>query len=585
LAKNFDKEYLKYLKKVCKNRELRSYALDFFHDLKSLYKNRTFTRKDFETLRINGVETEQDVVKTVFQDKDKVAIDELFYNIFKANVKSLSFFTFSWIYENDTTGYYSHKYRAVRIKRQRLDIPKAVASSETNPTKENKQKEKERLAKLKKAAQAERSESLKHIVYHELGHVLDTKTFADGKYFKHNLTDQVLIYHGKKVYPIDCDEITETSLQEAIDFSNYQKDHDHVTSDGVLRLGKNNGLNNISEVLNEEFACFTDKSFSLSSTPIFDNKKSKFIKRAHLQGSSAYNKNYDIVKLLEIILDSTDKKSLKLNSDPIKNSINGLKISKSTIKKIKDTYSNLFLSSLGSMKPKALEDFDEKLDKLDIYSTIGTILRAANIIYNYKNNDSLTQSNDDYKILIQGLLLEGIKNKISAELKNKDIVKDEKYYSKINEHLHTIDNFILYPQGEDIFLKANPSSLAYPDKVIVNHLTCYSVKKYAKEYPRLFHLQQFDELVKNVRQSLCGKEYIVDGMSFFQKQKSLDSAYSTHIREQHFAIALRNQSSLYKQNSQEDTQTQTSSVSRLKERVRSKKQVSDISNNNSEMEQ
>ncbi len=72
------KEFRKYLKQVCKNRELRMYATSFFADFCAKYEGQHFTKDNFEMLEVEGKPIEQDIVKDIFSKQEKASAVRLY---------------------------------------------------------------------------------------------------------------------------------------------------------------------------------------------------------------------------------------------------------------------------------------------------------------------------------------------------------------------------------------------------------------------------------------------------------------------------------------------------------------------------
>ena len=126
-------EIEEYLDKVCKDKELKLYALSYCIDILNVNKDKTFTKEDFETLTIDNEEVEQDIVKTLFKDKTIVSFEEVFVETLKQNLQSIDFMPEK---DNLTCALYNTHYKTITV----IDKEKWYLESE---------KKKERIKILK----------------------------------------------------------------------------------------------------------------------------------------------------------------------------------------------------------------------------------------------------------------------------------------------------------------------------------------------------------------------------------------------------------------------------------------------------
>lgn len=584
MNKKIEKQFNKHLKKICKNKEIRTFAENFYVDFCAQFEGQTFTKNNFETLNVNGKEIEQDVVKHVFKNKETATAEEIFVYLFKNNISSMGFFDRRDIRSQDpqTSGFVNVIDKKLKIKNHNLDkyyhpakSISAASSLNINETKqERKLKEREQKKNQKEEIQRakdKRLESLQHITYHELSHVFEIKSFENGKYVKNDLSNKTIV---KKFAKNFLTTYTPNLTNENI--KNAEKDNkvQNMNKENALNYIKRNGATAISEILNEEFTCNIDNSLMFCEN--YNSPHNKFAQKAKLEGSCSYNENIDISSLLKLAIGDFDNKDLRFNSKKIINQINNLNISKEKQTQCVEQCLNYCNSdNIFSDKDEALvEHISKTCQNADFYTVLTTTMGLTSIKMeqNYNSNEY-----NDYKLLIQDMLIEGIKNNLNEQLHDPTIKKDKAFFEKVNSTLKTIDSFVLYPNDDSRFKKPSSNPLN-PDTIIERNIDICSVNQYAKNNPNLSHLQSFNEIINNVQQSVNEHESEIENLSesmtFLQEQASLDEKYSTLSNSTKEALTLQ------------ETTRKEQEAARLKqyEEWKKKHQESTILKNNDEEE-
>ena len=82
-------EHDRYIDKICNSKKLRRFTKEFFVELCKYYDDQDFTKDNFETLVIDGKETQQDIVTFLFKDKKQVSAGEIYLYLLKNNIKKM----------------------------------------------------------------------------------------------------------------------------------------------------------------------------------------------------------------------------------------------------------------------------------------------------------------------------------------------------------------------------------------------------------------------------------------------------------------------------------------------------------------
>ena len=204
--------YENHLIKICKDEPLRQVAMEFYDDFCEYYQGQVFTRDNFETLKINGEVVEQDIVKDLFKDRDEVLPEEVLTYLFTHHIKtmmSLAKRTTSTVGSiNPMKGFLrvymptlANEVRKERdaILKEGVFIPVTIKTAKERSKfirEENKKRRKEfkeRKQEIIEKAKTTIYEKMKRWMYHECAHIVQTRSFKNGEYFKVGLSYETFI--------------------------------------------------------------------------------------------------------------------------------------------------------------------------------------------------------------------------------------------------------------------------------------------------------------------------------------------------------------------------------------------------------
>ncbi len=541
-------EFDKYIKKICKDKQLELFAKSFFTDFAKRYEGQTFNKSNFETLSIGGKEVEQDIVKKLFISKKEVSAEEVFLELLKQNVSTLQ------IFEKDkehgtSDGYLDSTEKTLGIKKiDRVSlvksyIPKSVAmlrpfgmSDKEYLKLQNQQKKDEKKNRKSIIAEAKTNQTLseqinanyRHTLCHEFGHIFELKTFEDRKYIKNNMSNRILLREKNSSYVgFYGTEISKDSYRESFTEANKSKKLLDVKPEMFLTTIKDIGANAISETLNEEFTCLTDKTLNI--------EESFFVWKGHprkkeLKGDCAYNKNYDIVSLLKLAVEGEDLKNFRFNTKSVIDKINTLNISQEFLIEIQNSLiSNIRDTATTKDEQKIAEIVSNLIKKEDTFGTISVLMGLSESFKNDKNE----LLSENYKVAIQRILIESIKNDLIGQINNPDIDKDIQFYEKLNSKLKTIDSFICYKADVKYFQEGN---CQMPTRSYCLTTNLYTTKDFADNYPEEKHLVAFNELVeiteKSVNENKDNIENLSGIMTFFTEQQKIKERHQELLKKE-----------------------------------------------------
>ena len=543
-------EFKKHLLKVCRDKKLREFTIDYFKDLKEKFQDQSFTKDNFETLHVYGMEIEQDVVKNIFATKDEVSAEEVFLDLFKHNVKKIK--TYDLTEESTTVGYYSCGEKSVNIGIRKTDensyeeptdlhISKPENISEKDWKKQLKAEQRKKIKETKKLNKEQKklSESkydnkIKHTLYHELSHVFETKTFENGKYIRYGINNELIVKsHGDKFMINDKENINKETFKTAKIITNKGITRTIYNPKDVIRSMSYNGAVLLSEILNEEITCMLDDSILVQKNVLTTSKN--LDKKSVLKGWCAYNKNYDIPVLLKLAVRDVDYKDLRFNAKKVIENINNLNISTEKLQSVKENFIKNFENTSYSNQYSFFKDeLMKELMSCNVFETITTMLNVYNQL-GERIIDNEYQTGNNYKAFVHDLFIESIKNDIVADMKNPNISKDEAFFEKVDITLKTIDQFILYPNFvEGFYIKTKDSSS--PNYKVEYGMFITTVEQYANKYSDMTHLTNFNELINEVKKCASLNNINFENLSFFKEQKEIEEKRMQLIKESELAI-------------------------------------------------
>ena len=534
-----ENEFKMHLKKVCKSSILRHLALEFFYDLDKKFEDLTFSANTFESLNLDGEYFRQDIVNDLFSKKTEATACEVFLYLFKSNVKRLNFFTIGGKSKNNfLSGYFNALDKIMRIRKlypnigklKYSDLKKSIYSNKTRPPeiserewkelkKKNNYEMRKLIANLKKLKQEAREESFKqilaeykHVLYHELCHVFELKTFNNRKLIK-NTFSNLLICKKFKFLHLQYLLKDTKYIDDTIDNKYYQLINEMEIEGSIA----------ISEILNEELASILDNTYQIS--PVHTTQEKRSMTKSILSGSCTYNRNYDIASFIHLALPNENILDFRFNSSEPIEKLNNLNISADTM----NLYRKKLIKLISEKDPQlqgenAIKAISQLIERSNIFSILCIIVGYTDILYS-ENDVNLSEVISDCKAIAQGILIEGIKNNLIDQINDESVAKDEEFFICLNDCLKTIDNFSIYPdQYYYAFHRTNDmlTSITRDSEIL-------SIEKYCKKYSNLSHLSSFNELVnlaKDLVKLYSGKiENLDEIMTFLKKQQSLDQAY------------------------------------------------------------
>ncbi len=536
-------EFKKYLYTVCQDEVFRKCALEFFDNLSKTLKGIKFTPNDFETLLIDGVETQQDVVKAVFKDKSTATAEEIFLFLFKQNVKEIGWYTTNKEEKDNYTGYFSFDEQNIKIKNctpyefyrpmSFVAQPVSITPGMTDRKYKRLKMKKERIAD-KKSKEYQKEESrranraflahVSHIIHHEMSHVFEVKSFLNREYVKNDLSNWIWMNEGSKYLCGIAEQIDDRKRDSIYERDKLEKDNKHLYSDICYEDFMSQGSIAISEVLNEEFASLLDHSLVVGYRPMrmSDDYESKTMQMS----PCGYNFNYDIDSLLHLAIGDFSVKDFRFNSKKIIESINDLSIPsrKDCEKKLIDLVYPFFLANVSE---EFADDIVKQIKSSDQYTLLCFIMGMAERIGELNKKGYTSQLVSDYKLIAQEMLIDAINTNTQQ---NFEPTKD--YFKSLNDTLTTIDDVIAYPTTGTIFHVEDddPNSKSGEKEIRKVNTDICSVDRFCKKYPNLTHLQKFNELIKYVesRMKYAKVENLDEIMDFFTKQKKLDARFKNY---------------------------------------------------------
>ena len=571
--------YEKHLKKVCKEAELRRAAMEFYDDFCEYYQGQVFTRDNFETLKINGEVVEQDIVKDLFKDKDEVMPEEVLTYLFTHHIKTM------WSFAKRTTsaaGSINPVKQLLRVHMPTLAsevrnerdailkvgvfIPVTIKTEKDRRKflrenkKERKREFKERKKEIIKKAKTTIYENMKRWMYHECAHILQTRSFLNGKYIKIGCTDEIFI-KGSKNEMCCADEISFEAIENIKQFQklihalNESKEMNEQVLENqdfckyITDVFSKTGYDAISEYMNEEHSVKIGKKFSVDNKFPYHHV-GDFCRKSKVPGDCAYNENYDISQLVKLAIGNMDEKDLCFNGAKFFERLNNLKVSNETLLKSKETLHSV-ISNVKSEYPEKgkwiIECLDKCIDDLSLTDLIGVAMGIYTDVNsrNFTNTD-FEENKAQCKMIVQNILIEAIKNNILQDLADETVVKNELFFEKLNETLITIDSVILYPKDNIKYYHLGSLGVAGKlDWEYVREIEILSVDEFARMHDDMPHITTFAELCTAARNASALHTEDIDGldekMTFFQQQISLDKKRFEKLETQRKAIEQREQ--------------------------------------------
>lgn len=571
--------YENHLIKICQDEPLRQAVMEFYDDFCEYYQGQVFTKDNFETLKINGEIVEQDIVKDLFKDRDEVLPEEVLTYLFTHHLKTM------WFFSKQTTsasggidpmkGFLrvhmptlANEVRKERdaILKEGVFIPVTIKTAKERSkfireeNKKRKRQFKERKQEIIEKAKTTIYEKMKRWMYHECAHIVQTRSFKNGEYFKVGLSYETFIADSK-IDSCYTGEVSTEKLNNIIKFDKLipklmkskelhkQVLENHDFCQYVTEAVAKTGYNAISEYINEEHSAKIGKTFSVQQQKSFYHI-GDFCRKSEISGDCAYNVNYDISQLVKLAIGNMDEKDLCFNGAKFFERLNNLKVSDETLLKSKE----LLHSALNNIKSTyaqnelwTIECLDKCIDNLGLTDLIGASMGIFTDI-NTRNftNTVFEENKAQCKMIVQNILIEAIKNNILQDLEDETVVKNELFFEKLNETLLTIDSVIMYPKDNiKYYYLGRFGPIQKLDWEYVREIEILSVDEFARMHDDMPHIKSFSEMCTATRiaKTLYADdiEGIDEKMTFFQQQIELDKKRLEKLEIQRDAIEQREQ--------------------------------------------
>lgn len=524
MNKKLKEDYIKYLHTVCDDEIIFDIASKYIEDLSKLYKNKYFTIEDFQQLNIDNKVYNQDIVNDMFTHRKMLKAEEIFYYLFTHHVKKIEFAQ-SNVLGKGVAG------KTSLVKKNILLNQKSFTRTPKIKCLDKKYKinsdfhlddilslQNSRIFKIidtfsTKINHLIQRDSeydykyLKKVIYHEFSHIFEVKTFNKVQYFNHGMMSITDILNPER-YMIPFNISNSINNQEFInDISG--------------------GLRALSEIYNEIFSA---KILKDEDKSVLKNKDMSVLKMSDINYTQKYTFNhhtdyqinYEIVKLINLLMfdNENEEDMYRFNFSSYYKKMKQIEVSPEVLKKLKTIY--MFLISAHDEKfkdKKYFNEYYECLKECNIPCFIFILMVGKHYLDNiYFLNKK--QSFYQYKFLLQELLVDALSNKIEKQLKDCSVIKDYKYFERLEQTLQTIDNFILLP-----------NQIINYDIPIIRKTEVHnmSVKQYAEKYKDKEYIQKFYSLIQTVEKFIDENSDALTkkqkDMQFFSNQENLDLRY------------------------------------------------------------
>lgn len=554
-------QFEKHLKSVCKNKELREIAIQYYHDLGKHMEGVTYTKDDFETITYNGEIVEQDIVKDLFSKQESATAQEVFTYLFKTKVQYL--FGYKSKERSGVAGAYNAVGQYLNVKLLPSEAfyrrPELAVFSYITEGKSLKQAKKERSQLIKQSvesafqkAEFERSDDLKSNLYHELSHVFETSSFLDGKVTKTGFKEEYAVKHKKGGVYCQESELSNSGIKQSVQEEKLlQKDLKQKRVSNInkfVELIKRTGTTSLAEILNEEFSQKVKGLIKEASGCVI---ASGFTNKKFLVGACGYNKDYDMLNYFRVSLGEETLSKNRFSSKKIVNKLNNLNLSDEFLNKFKQDTKQL-IQERNNFIPNEKAITDGVCDQIDGLSTSDLIF----LIIGY-NSFSPSNVEGTQKCLIQSILMENYKNNTLEKLNDPEVIKDKAFFEKLNNDLEKLDDYTLYPKGYTTFKQQSyrPTIL---DTIRVHNPKIYSVRQYA-EYEKMetaTPYEAFADLIDAVKECVeQNKENIPEleeTMTFLKSQEEIEQNYKNLQDSQDKALLAQKEAMLKQEEQKKD---------------------------------
>ena len=526
-----------HIDKVCQYDTIKKYTLAFFEKLCSRYSDKMFRKEDFETISFNGKEVEQDVARDLFVDRDSVSASEVFAYLFENNIDRIAYLN----YDSDLGGEVDFVNKELYIKMvspykfyQEKKLPAGKGASEIEEAKTRKELKQYKAFALSQASkEAEKEEQ--HILNHELSHILSIRSFAKRKLVKINTSDYVKVNTKGKKY-VGCSGYDITNEKVLVEQENHKslftlENYKQIDPARIMTFLRAKGGNSISEILHEAFV----KKIEGVSEVVEQNNDARLSNKQALEEENFYNDYYDVAQLIKLATREQDEIDIIFNPKQFINKLNNLNVSKETMSEVNGKFYSLIKEIT---KEKDLQDYPNyqfikkliggkesslanEFSSSDIYTKLAVLLGSATILKIENKKDRYIE---DFKILAQEILLEGISNNIINELEDQSVEKNVMFFKEVNDALNIIGDNLLYPDRR---------TLTWYSEEEIKHLL---IKFYAEKEKDHTYFKAFSKLIDRIDAEVQKQEATLPNiskvMTFLEQQKQREQSLETLEKEE-----------------------------------------------------
>ena len=230
-----------------------------------------------------------------------------------------------------------------------------------------------------------------------------------------------------------------------------------------------------------------------------------------------------------------DEIDIIFNPKQFINKLNNLNVSKETMSEVNGKFYSLIKETT---KEKDLQDYpnyqfikkliDGKESSLanefsssDIYTKLAVLLGSATILKIENKKDRYIE---DFKILAQEILLEGISNNIINKLEDQSVEKNVMFFKEVNDALNIIGDNLLYPD------------LRTPTWYSEEEIEHLPIKFYAEKEKDHTYFKAFSKLIDRIDAEVQKQEATLPNiskvMTFLEQQKQREQSLETLEKEE-----------------------------------------------------
>lgn len=200
--------------------------------------------------------------------------------------------------------------------------------------------------------------------------------------------------------------------------------------------------------------------------------------------------------------------------------LSSLNISPEKLQSLNNDFLKMFLQNCSKNIVPIMEKVGKKLiEKNNSYETLCMLMGASAA----SNNPNLKFHTEDFKVKVQDMLIESIKNDIQDKFNNPEIVKDREFFKEINNTLEEINKVIAYPYKLTEFNTIENYQFVQNTQQDINFR---SINSYAKAYEECDTMKTFGEMINMVQEEVEKYKpdipYLKLDMEFLIEQEELE---------------------------------------------------------------